>query len=65
MSMKSIFEAHHVGTPFIERNYKAVLGQMEGQARIIANPPASQRPVRKGERTFSEKTMVSFPSKAT
>lgn len=64
MSMKSIFEAHHVGTPFIERNYKAVLGQMEGQGRISANPPANQRPVRKGERTFAEKTIVSFPSKA-
>lgn len=64
MSMKSIFESHHVGTPFIERNYKAVLGQMEVQGKIVANPPAQSRPMRKGERTFSEKTMVTFPSRA-
>jgi hypothetical protein len=42
MSMKSIFESHHVGTPFIERNYKAVLGQMEVQGKIVANPPRNR-----------------------
>lgn len=62
LPMKEVFEGHHVGTPFIERNYKSVLGQMEGQGRIAANPPASQRPMRKGERTFSDKTIVTFPA---
>lgn len=61
LPMKAVFEAHHVGTPFIERNYKAVLGRMEEQGRIVANPPANQRPMRKGERTFSDKTIVTFP----
>lgn len=64
LPMKSVFESHHVGTPFIERNYKAVLGQLEGQGRIVANPPAAKRPMRNGEPTFSEKTVVSFPSRA-
>jgi three-Cys-motif partner protein len=64
LSMKAIFEGHHVGTPFIERNYKYVLGQMEGQGHVVANPPAHLRPIRKGERTFSDKTIVTFPSRA-
>lgn len=64
LSMKTIFETHHVGTPFIERNYKAVLGQMEGLGRIIADPPAHLRRMWKGERTFAEKTIVTFPCKA-
>lgn len=61
LSMKAVFDGHHVGTPFIERNYKSVLNQMEDQGRIVANPPASQRPMRRGERTFSDKTVVTFP----
>lgn len=64
LAMKDIFDAHHVGTPFIERNYKSVLGQMEGQGRILADPPAQRRRLLKGERTFSEKTMVTFPRRA-
>lgn len=61
LTMKAIFEGHHVGTPFVERNYKSVLGQMEDRGRIIATPPASQRRLYRGERTFSEKTTVTFP----
>lgn len=64
MAMQSIFESHHVGTPFIERNYKAILNQLEEQNRIIANPPAQSRPRRNGERTFAGKTLVTFPRKA-
>ncbi|RJF94054.1 three-Cys-motif partner protein TcmP [Sphingomonas cavernae] len=64
MSMKTIFETHNIGTPFVEKNYKQVLNQMEVDGGITANPPASARPMRKGERTFSDKTVVTFPAKA-
>lgn len=60
LSMKSVFDNHHVGTRFIEKNYKVVLNQMEIQGRIFATPPANQRPMRNGERTFSDKTIVEF-----
>jgi hypothetical protein len=63
MSMKQVFDDHNVGTPFIERNYKKVLGQMEAAGQIVANPPASARPTRNGERTFSDRTSVTFPRK--
>lgn len=61
ITMKAIFEGHHVGTPFVERNYRSILRQMEGQGRIFANPPADKRPIRRDERTFSDKTVVTFP----
>lgn len=64
MSMKQIFDEHNVGTPFIEKNYKRVLNEMEAAGKIVANPPASARPMRKGDRTFSDKTTVTFPAKA-
>ena len=64
MSMKQVFDEHNVGTPFIEKNYKRVLNQMEAAGQITANPPAIARPMRKGDRTFSDKTIVTFPIKA-
>jgi three-Cys-motif partner protein len=64
MTMKAVYDAHNVGTPFIEKNYKSVLSQMEEKGLIIANPPASQRPLRNGERTFSDKTSVTFTRQA-
>ena len=62
MTMKAIHEAHHVNTPFIERNYKRALCELEQAARITAEPTAAKRPMRKGERTFGEDVRVTFPS---
>ena len=64
MTMKAIYEAHHVGTPFIEKNYKHALGQLEAEAKIAVNPPATARRMLKGERTFPDSTIVTFPIKA-
>jgi three-Cys-motif partner protein len=63
MTMRKIYEAHHVGTPFIEKNYKRVLGTMEAADQIRVDPPASQRRMLKGERTFPDTTIVIFPSR--
>jgi hypothetical protein len=57
--MIDIYEAHHVDTPFIARNYKRVLCEME-EGRIIANPPASKRQMKAGERTFADAVRVTF-----
>ncbi len=61
LSMKEIFESHHVGTPFIGRNYKAVLLEMEKNGLVEADPPAAKRPRRYGKPTFGPKTEVTFP----
>jgi three-Cys-motif partner protein len=60
LTMNQIFEQHHVDTPFIEKNYKAALTQLEQNGKIIANPPMNERPKRNGEITFSNKVQVTF-----
>ncbi|RJX16699.1 MAG: three-Cys-motif partner protein TcmP [Desulforudis sp.] len=59
IKMKDIYERHHVGRPFIARNYKAVLINMEEEGRIIADPPAERRP----KNTFGDNVRVIFPPK--
>jgi three-Cys-motif partner protein len=62
LTMKALFDAHNVGTPFVEKNYKRVLNELEADGHITANPPASERRMHKGERTFADKTVVTFAS---
>jgi three-Cys-motif partner protein len=38
ITMKEVFQLHNVGTPFIEKNYKAALLQLESEGKIIAEP---------------------------
>jgi three-Cys-motif partner protein len=61
LSMKAIFERHNIDTPFVEKNYKAVLNQLEAAGKIRADKPATHRPMKNGEPTFSDKTLVTFP----
>ncbi|WP_039944450.1 three-Cys-motif partner protein TcmP [Thermicanus aegyptius] len=61
MSVLEIFKKHHVGTPYILRNYKEALSRLEEQKRIKVNPPAEKRRMRKGKRTFPDTTIVLFP----
>lgn len=62
MSMEQLFEAHNVGLPYIAKNYKDVLAQLEREGRITATPPATQRRTKKdGSVTFGNSVMVTFP----
>jgi len=56
LSMKEIFESHHVGRPYIEKNYKDVLKKLETAEKIVASPPASGRK----KNTFSDRVLVQF-----
>ncbi|MCT7964247.1 three-Cys-motif partner protein TcmP [Laspinema sp. D1] len=62
LTMLEIYEQHHVDKPYLEKNYKEALRQLEKQGKITVNPPANQRPKRKGEITFADKVQVTFPS---
>jgi three-Cys-motif partner protein len=64
MRMQEIYEKHNVGRPFIEKNYKQVLGKMEAEGIITADPPAAKRRKYKGEVTFGPNVLVTFPKKA-
>ena len=37
MSMKQIYEQHHIGRPYIKSNYKDVLRNLENQGKIITD----------------------------
>lgn len=57
LTMSEIFRRHNIGKPFIEKNYKAVLRQMERKGLIIAKPPWNERP----KNTFAPRVEVIFP----
>jgi three-Cys-motif partner protein len=63
MPMTEVYNRHHVDKPYIEKNYKDVLKQLEAQSKITADPPATKRRKRKGEITFGDNVMVTFPPK--
>lgn len=62
LSMKDVFERHHVGKRYVERNYKAALNRLESVGKISASPPAPKRQKRNGERTFGPNVVVTFPT---
>lgn len=61
LKMIDIYDDHHVGTPYIKKNYKTILNALEEQGRIECNPPAAQRRMQNGERTFADRVLVTFP----
>ncbi len=61
LSLKALHEEDSVGKPYILKNYRDVLRKLENAGIITADPPAHHRPKRKGEATFSEKVIVTFP----
>jgi three-Cys-motif partner protein len=60
LSMKRIYEEHNVGKPFVSRNYKDVLIQLEANGRITAHPPAASRKAK----TFGDDVLVTVPALA-
>jgi three-Cys-motif partner protein len=63
LTTKQIYQRHSVGRPYIKRNYKQILVKMETAGKIAADPPADKRPTRKGQPTFADDVIVTFPSK--
>ncbi len=53
ISMKEIYERHSVDTPFIKRNYKEILWQLEEGGRITATQHRRN--------SFADSVVVSFP----
>jgi hypothetical protein len=64
LTMKAIYMAHNVGRPFIERNYKRALLDLEAAGKIKADPPAAKRRPNRGEPTFAGHVRVTFPQEA-
>lgn len=61
LTMRDIYLDHSVGRPFLGRNYKRALNNLEAAGKIIADPPSKDRQMRQGERTFADNVKVTFP----
>ena len=60
MTMKEVYDQHHVGKPYISKNYKTALGNLESQGKITVHLTAGKKR-RKG--TFADDLRVTFPAK--
>jgi three-Cys-motif partner protein len=64
VTMEQVYHYHNVGTPFIRKNYKQALINLEAKGEIGTNPQAAKRPKRKGETTFADSVIVTFPPRS-
>jgi three-Cys-motif partner protein len=60
LTMRKIYEKHSVDRPFIEKNYKQALINLEAMGTIEADPPASSR----RKNTFAGHVLASFPGRS-
>ena len=61
ITMRGVYDRHNVGTPFIKRNYKTVLMEMEERDQIQCEPDRESRPAG----TLADHVLVSFPTAQT
>lgn len=61
-SMRTIYENHNVGLPYVEANYKEVLTDLEIAGKITGDPPHTKRRKRNGKTTCADKTVFTFPN---
>jgi three-Cys-motif partner protein len=61
LTMKEVYERHNIGRRYIKPNYKDVLKKMEEKGEVIARPKAADRRKKKGEVTFADDVIVTFP----
>ena len=59
--MWQIYERHSVDTTYNDKNYKEALRQLEAEGRITVKPPALDRRKVKGEVSFGNDVLVTFP----
>lgn len=57
MTVKAIVEQHHYGRPFVPRNYKTALIQLEKKGTVTASRPAAERRVN----TMADDIEIEFP----
>lgn len=60
LTVDSLIQGDHVGTPYVEKNYKDILVEMEVSGEVVCDPPVSSRPRRSGKPTMAGHVRVSF-----
>jgi len=54
-----IYDRHHVGKRYIEKNYREVLLKLEAEGKIITDPPVNKRK----KNTLAKTVRITFPAK--
>ncbi len=65
LAMHEVYKRHCVGKAYTEKNCKRALAKMEASGKIEAQPPAEKRRKIKGEVTFADNVVVTFPQGAS
>jgi len=63
LTMQEVYMRHCVDTPYISSNYKRALADLETENKVRVEPPATDRPKKKGVVTFADHVRVTFPRK--
>ncbi len=61
LTVDNLWQRDHVRTPYVEKNYKDILVEMEAAGEVVCTPPASGRPKRSGKPTMAGHVTVRFP----
>ena len=62
--MEQVYKEHNVGRPFIKKNYKEALTNLEASGKIITDPPSDKRSKRKGVVTFADDVLITLPPRS-
>ena len=62
-ALREDYDKFHPRNLFVEKNWRDALSELETEGKITCVPPRNARKVQKGEVTFGENTVVTFPQK--
>ena len=61
LSVEEIYQNHTVNTPYILKNYKDALLDLEEHGKICSMPEMTKRRTKNGKRTMANGVVVAFP----
>lgn len=62
--MVDVYKGHHIDTPYILKNYKHALCELEAAGRVTCVPPADKRRKIGGKATMGDDVRLTFPTAA-
>lgn len=63
LTFDQVFDGHHVHKPFVQANYRDVLGTLESDSQVVVNRPKGSKSTYKGKPAFGKNVTITFPRK--
>ncbi|MGE5482827.1 MAG: hypothetical protein ACM3VX_08000, partial [Bacteroidota bacterium] len=60
-TVKEVYHTHRSERPYVLKNYRSALLHLEAMGRVTVDPPAGERPTRRGLVTLGEDVRIMFP----